>query len=757
MQLNLLFQKYGANRIKIIFYFIYLSCLFSNIQAAEINLDNTITTQPLPKFFTGAGMADISSALNHDTSGNQITNSYLNSEYLKLCKALKISDYRFPAGTAGNFYHFYGKGSGIDTTEVYCNPVYYGIRNKSKLQQFVNSYKFEQNLDKNYAYYFSDFMHEIQKDMPDAGFYYHLNSHTHFYKGQLKQLSPAIQELINQYFEYNNTLLNRKYDEFINSVDTNQIKIALNLLESLKNDSRISDLKQLLVSDANFQSSFQENINSIRYFEAQKLNLKGVEIGNETEAEYVLFDDDYTHYPYSCNVDEDSEVNPFTKIQLRDYMEGLIKNWIITTLYADSIHTNFNIPIGLTISGFRGNIGFDKNDNPYFIKQFGVLEKKAFFWSKFFGNESKIDAYIPHIYSQKVLECNNYTAKLDTTPSEQINKIAIDVIENFSDLSLPYVLKHINQTVNGKPLWITEWNFNMKSYVPNTFMHAYFLHRAISKNIEFYENNLYNIQSWLLHYLSATYYGYALVKSGYYGAKYTINKMLPYESFYMWGNTLNDQSKKLNINLSSQNNQAKEVQCFINKDKTKIFIHYNNISDNDDILLLNNITINDNAKNYKIKSVNTHILAAQTLLASNYTECQAVKNQIPPNSYTIIEDSLMTNFDTIQLPLKSIGQITLQIEANSSTKTKHSKKKENAIKIYPNPSNYYLNIEIQNFNVDENYTLKIFDTSGKIVKVFNDVKSYNLIDIHQLNYANYIISLFNDNELVQSQKFTKKN
>ncbi|HNJ09903.1 MAG TPA: hypothetical protein PK783_00445, partial [Chitinophagales bacterium] len=68
MQLNLLFQKYGANRIKIIFYFIYLSCLFSNIQAAEINLDNTITTQPLPKFFTGAGMADISSALNHDTS-----------------------------------------------------------------------------------------------------------------------------------------------------------------------------------------------------------------------------------------------------------------------------------------------------------------------------------------------------------------------------------------------------------------------------------------------------------------------------------------------------------------------------------------------------------------------------------------------------------------------------------------------------------------------------------------------------------------
>lgn len=756
MKLNILSQNFYAKSMQIAFCIIAFFCFYNNIQASEINLDNTITTQALPKFFTGAGMADISSALNHDTSGNQITNSYLNSEYLKLCKALKISDYRFPAGTAGNFYHFYGKGSGIDTTEVYCNPIYYGIRNQSKLQQFVNSYKFEQNLDKNYAYYFSDFMHEIQKDMPEAGFYYHLNSHTHFYKGQLKQLSPTIQELINQYFEYNNTLLNRKYDEFINSVDTNQIKIAINLLESLKNDSRIADLKQLLVNDVNFQNSFQENINSIRYFEAQKLNLKGIEIGNETEAEYVLFDDDYTHYPYSCKVDEDGEVNPFTKIQLRDYIEGVIKNWILTTLYADSIHTNFNKPIGLTISGFRGNIGFDKNDNPYFIKQFGVLEKKAFFWSKFFGNEPKIDAYIPHIYSQKALECSNYTAELDTTPSEQINKIAIDVIENFSDSTLPYVLKHINKTVNGKPLWITEWNFNMKSFVPNTFMHAYFLHRAIAKNIEFYENNLYNIQSWLLHYLSATYYGYALIKSGYFGAKYTINKMLPYESIYMWSNTLSDQSKKLDIVLESQNHQAKEVQCFINKDKTKIYIHYNNISNDDDILLLKNINIKDNTKNYTIKSVNTHILAAQTLLASNYTECQAVKNQISTNSYTIIEDSLINNFDTIHLPSKSIGQITLQIEEKTSTKIKHSKKKEYAIKNYPNPSNHWFNIDIENFSSDENISIKIFDTSGKLVKNIHNIKSHNLIDINTLNNGNFIISLSDDNVIIHSQKATKK-
>ena len=92
------------------------------------------------------------------------------------------------------------------------------------------------------------------------------------------------------------------------------------------------------------------------------------------------------------------------------------------------------------------------------------------------------------------------------------------------------------------------------------------------------------------------------------------------------------------------------------------------------------------------------------------------------------------------------------LESNNDTCSTNIDK----IKIYPNPSNHWFNIDIENFSSDENISIKIFDTSGKLVKNIHNIKSHNLIDINTLNNGNFIISLSDDNVIIHSQKTTKK-
>ncbi|QQR97412.1 MAG: T9SS type A sorting domain-containing protein [Sphingobacteriales bacterium] len=722
-----------------------LILVFCNLHAEDINIDDTKTNNILPKLFTGAGMADVLSGLNFEVDpDNQevITNTYFNAEYLATCKALKISDYRFPEGTGGNYFHFYGKGSGLDTTEIYCNETYYGIGG-AKISQYRNAYNFEQKLEKNYAHYFADFMQKMATDIPDVGFYYHLNSHTHIYKGHLKNASQAIQYLIQKYFNQNNALLNTKYDALLPTVDTNQIKIAIDALDKLKNDSIIKIIKDSLVRSAGFQYSFQENMNSIRFFKSKNLKIKGIEIGNETEAEYMLFDDDFSHFPYQCNASDTSLENPFSELLFRDYLEGLVKNWILITLYADSIHQNFNIPIGVTVGGVRANVGFNTNNEPYLLAPFGNLEKSAFFWSKFFSRESKIDALIPHIYTPRFIDCDKYTELLNTMSVNEINNSGIKFIDFYIETSLPYFLNAVSKTVGGKPLWITEWNFNFHSFVPNTFLHSYFLIKAIAKQVEFYENNnQYNVKTWLLHYLSSPYFAFALIKSGYdRNANYSIDKMLPYEAYYIWNKTLSDSCKKLNTTLTANTSQKTNNQIFINQQKDKVYIHFTNLSTNDDFYSLKNIQFISNQKKYVVDKVSTHQLVAKTYIASNYVECNALRNQIPNSSYKIVDTTKNFN-DTLLMPAYSIGSFCLHLKEDQTTNiTNTQKKNELSADVFPIPNKDYININIHSKIKDNIYQIEIADMNGNVVISTTSNENNNKIDVSKFPSGMYIINI----------------
>jgi hypothetical protein len=656
-------KKYMNMKIIIVIVFAFL--LFP-IYSNDINIDNTKTNEALPSFFTGTGMADVLSGLNFvpdPNNKNKFIKTYFNPEYLKLCKALKVSDYRFPEGTSANYYHFYGKGSGLDSSEIFCNETYYGI-GPNKIEQYKKTYEFQKKIDKNYAYYFADFMHEMQSEMPHAGFYYHLNTHTHIYQGQLKNISSTIQQLINIYFNQNNTLLNDHYEDILQTADTNKIKVAIDALQQLRQDTAINNIKKILLNNRKFQYHFQENLNSIRYFMSENLNIKGIEMGNETEAEYMLFDDDFSHLPYQCGVKDDDIVNPFSKLQFRDYVEGLIKNWILITLYADSIHYNFNIPIGVTISGVRANVGF-KNNEPYLLAPFGNTEKSAFFWARFFATEPKINALIPHIYTPRFIDCDKYTEALKLSSQNDIHKNALKFIDFYLETSLPFFLNAVSAFAQGKPLWITEWNFNMHSFVPNTFLHSYFLFKGISKHIENYENKEYNIQTWLLHYLSSSYYAFALIKAGYNkNADYNVEKMLPYEAYYIWNNTLKDSCRKINVNLVSSIQKQLNNQIFINKNKDKIYIHYANTSDKDDSYDLSKINITSKNNAYAIDKISTYQLVAKSYVASNYVECNTLKSQIPMYSYKILDYNI-SNKSILPIPAYSIGVFNIDIKTGT--------------------------------------------------------------------------------------------
>lgn len=738
------------------FYLVVFLITNINLLATDINLNHTVTENALPTFFTGASMADLSTTLNHEVDEHEnIIASYINSDYLKLCKALKISDYRFPEGTGGNYYHFYGKGSGMDTSEIYCNSTYFGIQNKDKLNQFKNIIKFEKKLDKNYAYYFVDFMKEIKKEIPDAGFYYHLNSHTHIYKGQLKGISSSLQYLINQYFNNNHALLNKNFDLLLSQVDTNQIKVAVEAMNLLKQDSNINLIKNYLLEDSEFQYSLQENLNSIRYFKSENIKIKGIEIGNETEAEYMLFDDDFSYFPYTCSATDDTLPNPFSKLLFRDYIEGMLKNWILTTIYADSIHQIFNIPIGLTVSGCRANIGF-KDNEPYLLKPFGSPEKKAFIWSKFFASENKIDAFIPHIYTPRFIDCNAYNGMLDSVSSDQIYQNALKFIQFFNSTSLPYALNYLHKVVNGKPLWITEWNFNMHSFVPNTFLHAYFLHLSVSKHIEFYEKNQYNIDSWLLHYLSSSYFAYALIKTGYKSSgEFEALKLLTYDAFFVWNKMLSQHSKKLDVILNTEQHQATNLELFINEDKTKLFLHYNNVSFEDDYLDLNKLSFKFDGKTYKVNQVEQHILKANTLIASNFVDCPILKSQIPNSSYKVLSDSLK-NIDSLKMPALSFGQFTFDIIEKELTPVKKKEKNVENIKIYPNPANSYLTIDFNNHNF-QTVSVEIFGIGGNLIYHKNYTPN-KFINIDVSNYISgiYIVKISTKGQLISVDKFVKE-
>jgi len=67
-----------------------------------------------------------------------------------------------------------------------------------------------------------------------------------------------------------------------------------------------------------------------------------------------------------------------------------------------------------------------------------------------------------------------------------------------------------------------------------------------------------------------------------------------------------------------------------------------------------------------------------------------------------------------------------------------------AVKVYPNPASYSLNVNLEELNVSGEAVLKVFDMQGKVIKRMNLQLTNNIsIDVSELNAGNYLLNISN--------------
>lgn len=103
----------------------------------------------------------------------------------------------------------------------------------------------------------------------------------------------------------------------------------------------------------------------------------------------------------------------------------------------------------------------------------------------------------------------------------------------------------------------------------------------------------------------------------------------------------------------------------------------------------------------------------------------------------------------------SINTVNNFTEGTASMNVADSKKKE--IKVYPNPVNNFLIIDLKDENPKQNkYTINILDSSGKTIKIENvNAKKENKISVETLTKGVYFYTIWDTTLLLKSGKFIK--
>ena len=282
--------------------------LLLQTSANDIDLNLTNSNVVLQKTFAAASEAIITDQLEFKVDSNLVLvdSMHFTVDFLNLMKGLQIQDYRFPGGTIGNYYHFLGNGHGIDTMDFECKP---------KGGYVYAQLPFDQFFDKNLMYYFAEFMHYMQQNETETkGVYYHLNIQKHIFHKQLMVANPFINAMFNSLFD--SATINKPVVNF----SPTDLDYYVNTLSTVKRNTFTNNIKNYLANDSAFRYYFLENIASINFLVQNNIKIKGIELGNETQAEYLLYDDDLSLLGFDCNnIPDTIEVNGFENLRMRDY------------------------------------------------------------------------------------------------------------------------------------------------------------------------------------------------------------------------------------------------------------------------------------------------------------------------------------------------------------------------------------------------------------------------------------------------------
>lgn len=117
------------------------------------------------------------------------------------------------------------------------------------------------------------------------------------------------------------------------------------------------------------------------------------------------------------------------------------------------------------------------------------------------------------------------------------------------------------------------------------------------------------------------------------------------------------------------------------------------------------------------------------------------------NTYTLPTAWDFNNIEVIAYVFEKRGSLTYAVNANKwpclATGEMQKSLSEVDFSIHPNPATDILNIDIPEFNMSEEYNLKVFDVNGKLVSSYAVDKSNMTIDIQNLSKGIYVIVLSN--------------
>ena len=724
-----------------------LVCLQCIIMANDtLDINNVRSSTAYPNKFTGVSSMSMYECI--DTLFQNTTHTYkaeIIDTIYNFIKPLQLNVLRFPGGTIGNYYHFYGKGHGIDTSETTCAAGRIG--NVS----FANMHlEFDKKADKNMIEYFKEEVDTLKKYGNDIGVCYRINSHTHIYRGQLKQYSDTIQFLINKYLSSFASILNTNGD-LLDSAKINAIVPKLMLLQS---DSIYKQIKRELISNPSFYYYFRENLNAVEYLRMNGVQILGAEIGNETYAEYIVFDDDLKYIGFDCTSAPDSFHYNLWQLPLKFYLEGMLKNNLLVSLYADSLKTKYNIVSAVPANSGINNVSLDNQYYPIHVKPYDLSVKKSDLWNKYFASQSNVFAMIPHIYSQDFLSCSDYLNAdsifgLDKT---SINKIAERFYTYFIDTLLIYNLKRFNYYSNNKPLWITEWNFTESGFATNTFLHAFYNYYFIRKMLDVHDFSPNYVQILLYHHLVGQSYTWPLIRTYQSNHTFIAQRQITYSPFYIWSTTMHQQVKRLKTNFENENSHT-IIDVFIDSSQQELIVQFVNTDSIAHFINLNSIYLSDNNKELTAKKINRYLLDAASILSTNYSRCAFYSNPNYATQYQISEDTL-TQLDTLYLPAISMGKFSIQLKnkINTSTPNIH---KPSYFSVFPNPASNQILVQFQPKVSQYPYDYTIYDSTGRSVlkgKIYTDKTA---IDISSLSNSWYQIQISDNNQLIDYKQFVK--
>ena len=219
-----------------------------------------------------------------------------------------------------------------------------------------------------------------------------------------------------------------------------------------------------LSQQSGFITRFTENMEAIQFLIDHELDILGIELGNEIYAFDMVKDDDLSEFPYDCN---DTLIND--SISQNFYMpvgallQGMLKYAIVASIYSKFIQDTWSFPTGVVINPNKYDVTATPNEaSGEQLYSFSLMDRERAtakyhrIWNHYFGQLNFYDAVIPHIYMPGLPNCN-YIGDIGIDSLVAYGK---EFTQFYFDSVLVWQIDRISEMMDGKPLWITEWNIS---------------------------------------------------------------------------------------------------------------------------------------------------------------------------------------------------------------------------------------------------------------------------------------------------------